>query len=160
MTQAQVRFRLPRSARIICSDDFGKLLRSSEPGSIRLGRDLISVCAQTHDEAGRVRFGFTVGKHNAPRSVDRALVKRVMRECSRMALPEISAICAKHGVGLDISLRLRGPIKNVGRTMSVDEAKSVVRKGTQLCLSALRKRLKAVIQEAKQHVDQVSDSAC
>ncbi|MBO5658341.1 MAG: ribonuclease P protein component [Duodenibacillus sp.] len=149
MTQNRVRFRFPRSVRVICSDDFGRLLRSSGPGSIRLGRDLISVCAQTHEEPGRVRFGFTVGKHNAPRSVDRALVKRVMRECSRLALPEIASICAKHDVGIDISLRLRGPIKDVGRSLPVDEAKRLVRKGTQLCLSALRKRLNAVIQEAK-----------
>lgn len=149
MTQNRVRFRFPRSARVICSDDFGRLLRSSGPGSIRLGRDLVSVCAQTHGETGRVRFGFTVGKHNAPRSVDRALVKRVMRECARLTLPDIALICARNGVGLDISLRLRGPIKDVGRSLPVEEAKRLVRKGTKQCLNALKKKLKSVIQEAK-----------
>ena len=32
------------------------------------------------EEPGRLRFGITVGKRNAHRSVDRALVKRTLRE--------------------------------------------------------------------------------
>ena len=72
--------KFPKSARILKSEDFGSVLRAQGPGSIRLGRDSVSVCAQAHRQAGLVRFGFTVGKKNVRRSVDRALVKRVMRE--------------------------------------------------------------------------------
>ena len=96
--------KFPKSARILKSEDFGSVLRAQGPGSIRLGRDSVSVCAQAHRQAGLVRFGFTVGKKNVRRSVDRALVKRVMRECARVILPQIRDVCVKQGLGLDISL--------------------------------------------------------
>ena len=54
--------KFPKSARILKSEDFGSVLRAQGPGSIRLGRDSVSVCAQAHRQAGLVRFGFTVGK--------------------------------------------------------------------------------------------------
>jgi ribonuclease P protein component len=57
---------------------------------------------------GRVRFGFTVGKRNARRSVDRATVKRLMREACRHARQGLE----KHAVDvvLDIVLRLKAPL--------------------------------------------------
>lgn len=140
MTGASVRYCLPRSARIISSDDFGRLLRAADAGSIRIGRDSVSLCAQLHKEGERVRFGFTVGKHNVPRSVDRALVKRVLRECARAVLPHFTALCSEYRVGMDMCLRMRTPLREVGRQVSVYDAKTMVRKSAQACFKALDKR--------------------
>ena len=108
-----MRLGFPRTVRIIRSEDFGELLHSDSPATIRLGRELASVSVILNSCVGRVRFGFTVGKHNAPRSVDRALVKRVMRDCCRNKLPQFRALAAQHGVGLEIGLRLRRPLGRV-----------------------------------------------
>jgi ribonuclease P protein component len=133
--------KFPKSARILKSEDFGSVLRAQ--GSIRLGRDSVSVCAQAHRQAGLVRFGFTVGKKNVRRSVDRALVKRVMRECARVILPQIRDVCVKQGLGLDISLRYRTPLLVRG-DITVAQAKDNVRRSTELAIAALFKRLKTI----------------
>ncbi len=135
--------KFPKSARILKSEDFGSVLRAQGPGSIRLGRDSVSVCAQAHKQAGLVRFGFTVGKKNVKRSVDRALVKRIMRECARKALPEMRHVCTRLGLGLDISLRYRTPLLVQGNT-TVAGAKGNIRRSTELAIAALFKRLKTV----------------
>ena len=134
--------KFPKSARILKSEDFGSVLRAQGPGSIRLGRDSVSV-AQAHRQAGLVRFGFTVGKKNVRRSVDRALVKRVMRECARVILPQIRDVCVKQGLGLDISLRYRTPLLVRG-DITVAQAKDNVRRSTELAIAALFKRLKTI----------------
>ena len=152
MTQPGIRYRLPKSVRIISSDDYGRVLRSDEPGSIRLGRDSVSVCVSTHLKTGRVRFGFTVGKHNVPRSVDRALVKRLMRECVRHALPTIVENCKEHQVGAEISLRMRSSLKSVGSAVSTAQAKAMVRGSVQACLRAVIKRLPAAAKRAHEQV--------
>ena len=143
MTQDRSRYKFPKSARIVSSDDFGAILRSDGPGVIRLGRDSVSLCAQAHLKTGRVRFGFTVGKKNVRRSVDRALVKRVMRECARAALPRMRDVCDKRGLGLDISLRYRTPLL-VRNEVTVAQAKENVRRSTELAIAALFKRLKTI----------------
>lgn len=137
-----MRLGFPRTVRIIRSEDFGELLHSDSPATIRLGRELASVSVILNSCVGRVRFGFTVGKHNAPRSVDRALVKRVMRDCCRNKLLQFRAFAAQHGVGLEIGLRLRRPLGRVGsEAMTVDNAKRLVRESSELCLQAVVRRL-------------------
>lgn len=60
------------------------------------------------DPADVVRFGFTVGKRQARRSVERALVKRVLREAARAAAPALRrSLGAAHA--LDVVLRLKAP---------------------------------------------------
>jgi ribonuclease P protein component len=58
--------------------------------------------------AGGVRFGLTVGKRNARRAVDRATVKRILREACRHALGELEA--AATGRAVDVVLRLKSPL--------------------------------------------------
>ena len=141
MTECQERHRLPRSCRIISADDCGRLLHSSGPGSFHIGRDHVSLCAQACNEVGRVRFGFTVGKHNVPRSVDRALVKRVLRECARHELPAIARLCRERGVGMDVSLRLRSPFRSISPQGGIDQIKAKVRRSAQACLDGLSKKI-------------------
>jgi RNase P protein component len=57
--------------------------------------------------AARVRFGVTVGKRNARRAVERALVKRVLREAARHAAPALETAAGAHCV--DVVLRLKQP---------------------------------------------------
>lgn len=138
----RLRDRFPKSARIVSSDDFGRILRSQEPGSLRLGRDSVSLCAQAHRQTGRVRFGFTVGKRNVPRSVDRALVKRIMREAARGELAHVQQLCTDLDIGIDVSMRFRVELRLGAKgNTTLDQAKRDVRKSTQLCLTALKKRL-------------------
>lgn len=151
MIVQNTRLGFPRSVRIIKSEDFGKLLRSENPGAVRLGRDLVSVNVLPNRDIGRVRFGFTVGKHNVPRSVDRALVKRVFRDVSRHDLPQFRSLAEELGVGLDIGLRIRRPLKNIGRDVAVAAAKASVRSGTEACLRVVKKRLPETVGRFKQH---------
>ena len=151
MIVQNTRLGFPRSVRIIKSEDFGKLLRSENPGAVRLGRDLVSVNVLPNKDIGRVRFGFTVGKHNVPRSVDRALVKRVFRDVSRHDLPQFRSLAEELGVGLDIGLRIRRPLKNIGRDVAVAAAKASVRSGTEASLRVVKKRLPETVGRFKQH---------
>lgn len=150
MTLGPGAHRFPKSARILRSEDFGSILRVQGPDSIRLGRDSVSVCAQANRQAGLVRFGFTVGKKNVRRSVDRALVKRIMRESARAALPELRRMCERQKIGLDISLRYRTPLLVQGG-VTVPEAKENIRRSTELVIAALFKRIKKIelIEETK-----------
>lgn len=143
MTPGPCANKFPKSARILKPEDFGKVLRAERSGSIRLGRDSVSVCALAHKQAGLVRFGFTVGKKNVKRSVDRALVKRIMRECARSALPAMRVACARQGFGLDVSLRYRTPLLVRG-DVTVAQAKALVRRSTELVIAALFKKLKTI----------------
>lgn len=58
-------------------------------------------------EPARSRFGITVGKRNARRSVDRALIKRVLRESARHAAPALDAAAGDRCI--DVVLRLKAP---------------------------------------------------
>ncbi len=55
----------------------------------------------------RVRFGITVGKRNARRAVQRALVKRIAREALRHAAPALER--AAGGRAVDLVMRLKAP---------------------------------------------------
>ena len=148
VTECQERHRLPRSCRIISSDDFGRLLHSSGPGSFHIGRDHVSLCALACNEVGRVRFGFTVGKHNVPRSVDRALVKRVLRDCARHKLPAIARLLGECGVGMDVSLRLRTPYRSISPEGGTQQIKARIRRSAQACLDALMKKISVCLEKS------------
>lgn len=99
------------------------------------------MCVQAHRDAGRVRFGFTVGKRNVPRSVDRALVKRIMREACRAVLPDVLDDCRALNIGADISLRFRAPLRIVAGKSTLAQARLGIRRSTDMCLRAVRRRL-------------------
>ena len=66
-----------------------------------------------------MRIGVTVGKKNAPLSVDRAIVKRQLREIFRLHLPMLRQVLPD-GVGLDVSLRLKVPLKGLSPKSRTD----------------------------------------
>lgn len=57
--------------------------------------------------ARRVRFGLTVGKRLARRSVDRVMIKRILREAARHSAPGLAAVAA---TDLNIVLRFKAPL--------------------------------------------------
>jgi hypothetical protein len=68
--------------------------------------------------AGPVRFGYTIGKRNARRAVDRNLIKRVLRESARAARTSLEAGVLAHNAscgaapadGVDLVFRLKAPL--------------------------------------------------
>lgn len=87
-----------------------------------------------------VRFGFTVGKRYERRSVMRALVKRVMREACRHALP--SLVAAGPGVRIDVVMRLKAPLPDRSQ-MGLAPLKRELRRQADALLASLRRALQA-----------------
>lgn len=97
-TAAPLKF--PRSLRIIKSADYGVLVHTRNENTFRLTSKYFSINAMKFpEEPGRLRFGITVGKRNAHRSVDRAVVKRTLREAARKQAPNLAALLGEQGVG-------------------------------------------------------------
>ena len=139
-TAAPLKF--PRSLRIIKSADYGVLVHTRNENTFRLTSKYFSINAMKFpEEPGRLRFGITVGKRNAHRSVDRALVKRTLREARKQA-PNLAALLGEQGVGLDVSLRLRVPLKEIpGIDQGVNALKLSLRTDARSLMEALLKRL-------------------
>lgn len=84
------------------------MLAAPRAQSLRSARHWLSMTAAWSPGAPpAVRFGMTVGKRNARRAVDRALVKRILREASRQAAPALERTCARRGLRLDVAFRLK-----------------------------------------------------
>lgn len=80
----------------------------------QIGTSMTTAHSAATDDAGHdaghgagftLRFGFTVGKRNARRAVDRARVKRVLREAARHAAPALEL--AGGGRRVAVVLRLK-----------------------------------------------------
>ena len=104
---------LPRSLRLIKSAEFGAVLSAPKEKTFRCYSDYFSLSALKTENRGVVRFGFTVGKHNAHLSVERALIKRLMRESARKNLFDISEALLGREYGLDINIRLKCKMPSV-----------------------------------------------
>ena len=101
--------------------EFSALLRAPRERAIRAERQMLSINATwvaaasgslDNTKAGPVRFGVTVGKRNARRSVDRALVKRIVREACRQRAAAFEDCAAQASVRIDMALRLKAPLLN------------------------------------------------
>lgn len=101
--------------------EFSALLRAPRERSIRAERQMLSInaawvtagtSAADGAKAGGVRFGVTVGKRNARRSVDRVLVKRIVREACRHRAVDFEDCAARASARIDIALRLKAPLVN------------------------------------------------
>ena len=81
-------------------------IRVSQRWFVLMAKRVISTEGST-TAARSVRFGLTVGKRLARRSVDRVLIKRILREAARHSAPGLSAVAA---IDMDIVLRLKAPL--------------------------------------------------
>ena len=93
--------------------EFSSLLRAPRESSIRAERQMLSIntawvaaASSPVDgtKAGDVRFGVTVGKRTARRSVDRALVKRIVREACRHRAAAFEDCAAQGSARIDVAL--------------------------------------------------------
>lgn len=85
-----------------------------------------------------MRFGLTVGKRNARRAVDRATVKRILREACRHARAELEAASA--GRAVDIVLRLKSPLPERD-ALSLAQLKRSLRAEADALLADLARRI-------------------
>ena len=102
--------RFGASRRLRRPADYAAVLAAPRAESLRASRHWLSMTAAwCRADAPSVRFGITVGKRNARRAVDRALVKRIVRESSRHAAPSLEEQCRQRGLRLDVAFRLKSP---------------------------------------------------
>lgn len=149
---AQAAFGFPRSLRLIKTSDYGVLVHVRNENTFRVASKYFSANALKFVEhPGRIRFGITVGKKNAHRSVDRALVKRILREAARQQAPDLVARLSELGVGLDVSLRLRVPLNSVpGRDQGVRALRAELGRDAELLVSQVSRRLNRRTPEKKE----------
>lgn len=104
------------SRRLKTPADYSAVRHAHARQSMRAARQLMAVTAAWTDvvvsaqDAGRVRFGVTVGKRNARRAVDRVLVKRIVREACRRCAAAFEGCATEASVRIDISMRLKSPL--------------------------------------------------
>lgn len=133
-------------------DRTGRLRRPAEFAALlgatqwRAARRWIAASAAFSGHAGHgdtfpanmVRFGFTVPKRHARRAVERAMVKRILREGARHAAPGLTARAA--GRGVDLVLRLKAALPD-REAMSWNELKRRLRTETDELMSKLEQEL-------------------
>ena len=85
-----------------------------------------------------MRFGVTVGKRNARRSVDRVLVKRIVREACRHRAGEFENHAVQASARIDIALRLKSPLVDAN--------------GSPLAMRAWRRQVRAEADDLLQEV--------
>jgi len=133
--------------------EFSTLLRAPRERSIRAERQMLSINAAwvtaasspaDGTKAGRVRFGVTVGKRNARRSVDRTLVKRIVREACRHRAAAFEDYAAQASARIDTALRLKAPLLNEhGAPVAMRVWRRQIRADAESLLDEVLTRLRA-----------------
>jgi ribonuclease P protein component len=136
---------LARDQRLRRPGEFAAILDARRDISVRASGAWLSMTAAWTVAAGgrRVRLGVTVGKRLARRSVDRTLVKRIVREAFRHAAPILDDESRRAGVEVDVCLRLKSPMRPPGtpdrpalrplrRALRVDADQLLARLATRL----------------------------
>ena len=131
--------------------EFSALLRAPRDRSIRGERQMMSMNAAWGTTAspakdrrtpGSVRFGITVGKRNARRSVDRVLVKRIVREACRHRAVAFEECAWRASAQIDIALRLKTPLVDAhGRPLAMRAWRRQIRADTDSLLQEALTRL-------------------
>lgn len=130
-----------RNLRLIRTEDFGVLLKTRNERTFFARSRYFSLQAMCTDVPERLRFGITVGKRNAPRSVDRALIKRILREAARHQAPNLLPLLREAGSGLDVSLRLKEPLHRIaGFDAGVTALKKTLHEDACLLMQDLSRR--------------------
>jgi len=126
--------------------EFAAVLAASRAQSIRAAQPRLTMTAAwARSELPAVRFGFTVGKRNARRAVDRALVKRILREASRQAADDLERRCAARGLKLDVAFRLKAPPDDAATSTTW---RRTLRMEAHSLLESLARQLDAIVPDA------------
>jgi len=82
-------------------------IRLSQRWFVLIAKPVATTPAAAAQGGRRVRFGLTVGKRLARRSMDRILIKRILREAARHSAPQLDAVAH---ADMDVVLRLKAPL--------------------------------------------------
>jgi ribonuclease P protein component len=82
-------------------------IRLSQRWFVLIAKPVVPTETTDAPPVARVRFGLTVGKRLARRSVDRLLIKRILREAARHSRPRLVELARSD---LDVVLRLKAPL--------------------------------------------------
>jgi ribonuclease P protein component len=107
---------------------------------LRLTRDWLALAAVTAPELTTVplRFGSVVPKRLARRAVDRNLIKRLLREAARQAVPTLDRL---QPTPMDVVFRLRKGLPPVA-VLARAELRRALRAEANALLDALGERLR------------------
>ncbi|MBC8118391.1 MAG: ribonuclease P protein component [Burkholderiaceae bacterium] len=138
-------YRFGPGRRLKSAADYAAIVRAPNGSSIRAARQYLSVTALlVSRDAGAVRFGVTVGRRNARRAVDRALVKRIVREACRQQASGFERGAAAAGLGIDVALRLKSSlIDTQGRPLAMTQWRRHLRAEANALLRHVLNRLPA-----------------
>lgn len=134
-----------RAHRLQSEAEFAAVAQAG-PNSIRLSQRWFVLTARSIEApspevgrtpARRVRFGLTVGKRLARRSVDRVLIKRILREAARHSAPELEALAH---APFDVVLRLKAPLP-AQDSLPRGQLKRALRADADTLLRRFRERL-------------------
>lgn len=136
---------LGRDQRLRRPQEFAAVLTARRGDSFRATGEWLSMSAAwtAATESRRARLGVTVGKRMARRSIDRALVKRLVREAFRHGSPALDRAAQRAGVAVDASLRLKTPLGEPGtpRRLPLVALRRSLRADADGLLAALAARL-------------------
>lgn len=96
----------------------------------------LTAAERPSDSPAGLRFGFTVGKANARRGVDRVLVKRILRESARHG-----QAAASPEARLDLVIRLKRKLPALGIDVHLDDFKKEMREDCDHLLAQFFKKL-------------------
>ncbi len=125
--------------RIKSSSDYLKVLQARFPESIKIYSEWFEAKALFIPGVRRVRLGLTVGKKFAVRSVDRNLIKRILRESARHHFSDFEKLSEEFDGGFDISLRLKN--KMPSPVISITSLKKEIRSDADLLVNNLRGKI-------------------
>ena len=141
-TAGDRRFRFDSARRLKAPAEFAAILAAPRERSLKASRQMLSLSATWTEVAppasvaGHVRFGVTVGKRNARRSVDRALIKRIVREACRHHASAFESHAAQRALRIDVVVRLKSPLTDdSGRALAMTQWRRQVRVEADALLS-------------------------
>ena len=118
------------------------MLAAPRAQSLRAGREWLAMTAAWfHAAPASVRFGATVARRQAPRAIDRSLVKRTLREAARAARPALADAAARSGIAVDIAFRLKAVRRSEAAAPSVRAWRRILRDEADSLLAQLEKHL-------------------
>jgi ribonuclease P protein component len=139
------RYAFSRAHRLLSEAEFAAVAQAG-PDSIRISQRWFVLMAKrvistegSTTAARSVRFGLTVGKRLARRSVDRVLIKRILREAARHMAPRLTELTT---FDYDVVLRLKAPLPE-RTTISRVQLKRALREDADTVLRRFCDRLAA-----------------
>jgi ribonuclease P protein component len=127
--------------------DYAAVLAAGRGTSLRVAGTWLSVTAAWFPaERPGARVGITVSKRMARRSIDRALVKRIVRDAFRLSAATLERCAVSIGMRVDISVRLKRTVGTLGNPQrpSLAQWRRALRADMDQMLLAVAARLESV----------------